>query len=439
MNAAAGGDAAAAEVAGFPPRNLFGAADSEALLSTPGLPQLQRQSSKKRLVAGVDQSELVDPWVIADSDSRFAEFRDLRIHYKRADPFPLDEENAAGESSFTGQRVEIPAVLLHGFGASVFSWERVLSPLANILGASTIAFDRPAFGLTTRVKPSQMKSSNGSVVNPYSFGFSAAASIAFVDMMKARKAIMIAHSAGAIVAANAFLHAPDRIAALILIGPALAAPILRMNSREREKEKEKPAEERVERRGFLASIFFTVIATLTWLFMYVGAAFQKLKQAAEALQQRIFAVLLRSPVFLWLIRTIMDKYGQWAVRFAWYDKEGPGKHVLDGYTKPLRCKDWDKALAEFVLAVAASDSKQPPLAQRLDEITCPVLVVTGDTDRLVPAWNAKRLAKQLPNAKFHMIPNCGHLPQEERPEELLKVIEDFIRDELMRDGRINGA
>ncbi|KAJ6952280.1 hypothetical protein NC653_041431 [Populus alba x Populus x berolinensis] len=42
-------------------------------------------------------------------------------------------------------------ILLHGFGASVYSWSRVMKPLAEVTGSKVIAFDRPALGLTSRV------------------------------------------------------------------------------------------------------------------------------------------------------------------------------------------------------------------------------------------------------------------------------------------------
>lgn len=45
----------------------------------------------------------------------------------------------------------VPAVLLHGFGASIFSWERVLKPLAAVIASKVVAFDRPAFGLSSRL------------------------------------------------------------------------------------------------------------------------------------------------------------------------------------------------------------------------------------------------------------------------------------------------
>ena len=56
-----------------------------------------------------------------------------------------------------------------------------------------------------------------------------------------------------------------------------------------------------------------------------------------------------------------------------------------------------------------------------------VLVVTGDTDRIVPAWNAERVAHAIPGARFEVIKSCGHLPQEERPEEFLSVVGRFLR------------
>ena len=53
-------------------------------------------------------------------------------------------------------------------------------------------------------------------------------------------------------------------------------------------------------------------------------------------------------------------------------------------------------------------------------------MITGDTDRLVPAWNARRLANALPNAEFILMKQCGHVPQEETPEEFLFHIQTFL-------------
>ncbi|KAI5405316.1 hypothetical protein KIW84_052191 [Lathyrus oleraceus] len=45
----------------------------------------------------------------------------------------------------------LPIILLHGFGASVFSWKQVMKPLAEATCSKVLAFDRPTFELTSRV------------------------------------------------------------------------------------------------------------------------------------------------------------------------------------------------------------------------------------------------------------------------------------------------
>jgi 3-oxoadipate enol-lactonase len=52
---------------------------------------------------------------------------------------------------------------------------------------------------------------------------------------------------------------------------------------------------------------------------------------------------------------------------------------------------------------------------RLDQITAPTLVLCGDDDGMVPPENSRQLAAAIPNAKLHLIPQCGHLPMLEQP------------------------
>jgi pimeloyl-ACP methyl ester carboxylesterase len=107
--------------------------------------------------------------------------------------------------------------------------------------------------------------------------------------------------------------------------------------------------------------------------------------------------------------------------------------------QPLRSKDWEQALLEFLLALLISPSvgmqQQAPVTQRLKEVTCPVLVITGDTDQLVPAWIGERLANGLPQAKVSIIKECGHLPHEETPDEFLALVKDFFSQIVSTDAK----
>lgn len=56
-----------------------------------------------------------------------------------------------------------------------------------------------------------------------------------------------------------------------------------------------------------------------------------------------------------------------------------------------------------------------------------VLIVTGDTDRLVPSWNSEKLSRAIPGSSFELIKNCGHLPQEEKAEEFVSIVDKFLQ------------
>jgi 3-oxoadipate enol-lactonase len=45
---------------------------------------------------------------------------------------------------------------------------------------------------------------------------------------------------------------------------------------------------------------------------------------------------------------------------------------------------------------------------RLPQIRCPVLIVHGAADRIIPAENANIMKGRLPNAEVMLIPDAGH-------------------------------
>ena len=55
------------------------------------------------------------------------------------------------------------------------------------------------------------------------------------------------------------------------------------------------------------------------------------------------------------------------------------------------------------------------------------MIVTGDSDRLVPSWNAERLARVIPGSTLEVIKQCGHLPHEEKVEEFIAAVEKFLQ------------
>lgn len=291
----------------------------------------------------------VPPRELADSDSRFVEVNGISIHYKIA---------GSGEPVL---------ILLHGFGASTFSWREVMGPLSEV--GTAVAFDRPGFGLTERPMPGEWAGPN-----PYAPEAQAGLTVGLMDALGVKRAILVGNSAGGTVALLTALAYPERVEALVLVDAAV----------------------------------------------YTGGPPWWARFLLHIPQVRRLGPLL--------VRSIRN-WGMDLARSAWHD---PGKltpEIWEGYTRPLRAQNWDQALWELALAGHPLN-----LSERLSEVAVPVLVITGDDDRIVPTAESIRLAEELPRAELVVLPNCGHVPQEECPEAFLQAVKAFLRG-LVGSGR----
>jgi pimeloyl-ACP methyl ester carboxylesterase len=70
----------------------------------------------------------------------------------------------------------------------------------------------------------------------------------------------------------------------------------------------------------------------------------------------------------------------------------------------------------------------PKLAGRLHRVQCPVLLLWGDDDKLVPPAYAEAYRAHLPNARVQLIPACGHLPMFEKEAEFVAAVANFCSE-----------
>jgi poly(3-hydroxyoctanoate) depolymerase len=64
----------------------------------------------------------------------------------------------------------------------------------------------------------------------------------------------------------------------------------------------------------------------------------------------------------------------------------------------------------------------------LHRVRAPTLVLTGDSDRIVPAINARILASRIPDARLDIVPNAGHLMLMDHAHTCATTIADFLDD-----------
>jgi pimeloyl-ACP methyl ester carboxylesterase len=285
---------------------------------------------------------------LADPDSHFVEINGLNVHYKIM---------GQGEPVF---------VLLHGFGASLFSWHAVMESFSKY--GTVIAYDRPAFGLTERPMTWMGE-------NPYSSHANLTLLLGLLDHFNIQKAILVGNSAGGALSMQFTLQHPDRVQALILVDAAV----------------------------------FESGGGPSWL-----RPFYNTPQ-----MNHLGPLIVRS----------VQKSGLNLIKTAWYDPSNITQETWDGYTKPLKADNWDRALWYFTAASYPSG-----LAAHLSEFNLPVLVITGDTDKIVPTADSVRLAGLIPNAKLVIITQSGHVPHEEQPIQFMQVVDVFL-DQTVNIGK----
>ncbi|CAN5530992.1 acetoin dehydrogenase dihydrolipoyllysine-residue acetyltransferase subunit [soil metagenome] len=66
-------------------------------------------------------------------------------------------------------------------------------------------------------------------------------------------------------------------------------------------------------------------------------------------------------------------------------------------------------------------------AERLEQMTTPVLLIWGELDRVIPAAHGASAVSALPDAVLAVLPGVGHVPQVEQPDTVTRYIDRFAR------------
>ncbi len=79
-----------------------------------------------------------------------------------------------------------------------------------------------------------------------------------------------------------------------------------------------------------------------------------------------------------------------------------------------------------VAAAARGMARRTDFTEKVREISVPVLVLTGEKDRLSPPDAMRQLAKRIPDAEFVVIPDAAHLAPMENAEAVNTAIKQFM-------------
>lgn len=198
----------------------------------------------------------------------------------------------------------------------------------------------------------------------YSAEFFVTALAELLDHLSVRRATLVGNSFGGILASRFALARPDRVERLVLVSGA----------RKFSEEEQTFIRQRMSRENLL--------------------------RLTPEVNQQMFA-----PIFA---------------------KDGPaqGRYFAKQNAK-LKRADYPEYARAMTRSIEAALTAYRP--ERLGEIRCPVLLLWGQQDAVIPQHHARDALAQLKDGTLVVLPGCGHAPQLEDPGAFVAAIEEFFR------------
>jgi pimeloyl-ACP methyl ester carboxylesterase len=227
-----------------------------------------------------------------------------------------------------------------------------------------IAYDRPAFGLTERLMPENW------IENPYGMKANIEILKSLMDEFKIKKAILVGNSAGGGVAVAFALEYPELVEKLILVDPGVG--------------------------GGIRPHFPEWALPVMWT-----------KQMRHL-----------SPLFTRDYQETLPS----TIERGWFNQSKLTDEIKNKHLQVLKIKNWDRAFYELTFSPA-----YPELRPLLPNLTPQTFIIAGQEDRLIRPFYFEAIATEIPNAQLTLIPECGHVPQEECPQQFIDAIQNYLQ------------
>ncbi|CAG8437889.1 7993_t:CDS:2 [Funneliformis caledonium] len=305
----------------------------------------------------------------SDPEGRFIEVNGIQTFYKLS--IPQKHQQLLQQQQLIPNEPNKPVILLlHHILGNQYTWRLLMQPLADATGCHVIAYDRPTFGFTER--PTHWEEGK----NPYT----QEASVEFIHQLisalgyEGKKISFVGVSAGGSISCSFAIKYPNLVHSLCLLAPSLKP----------EDQGPPPIGRHIlgsaPGRLFLKAALYRYIP-LTTLYHDCNSI-----PDWETVVKPNYRIPLTLPNFYESLSWLMK------------------------YFTPLVILPYKSYLARL-----------------------PILYLSGDDDKYTHVDNHIEVYEEIrsvapPDAKleFKILNNCGHLPQDESPEEVFNSIVAFL-------------
>lgn len=258
------------------------------------------------------------------------------------------------------QGVDIPIILLHGFGASIGHWRKNIPVLSE--KHTVYALDLLGFGASQKVYTSYQVDLWASQI--YDFWRS------FINT----PVILIGNSIGSLIALELAVNYPEMATGLVM----LTLPDIN------------------QKQAMIPKFLRPVVTTIE-------------NVIANPWLIRIIFYYVRNPK---IIRN--------ALKFAYVDQSAVTDELVEIICQPTE----DKGAARTLIALTKSSNKakfSPSVKSLLKQLEIPTLLLWGDGDRLIPSMAIPKLVKKKANINLQLLKERGHCIHDESPNQFHQI------------------
>jgi pimeloyl-ACP methyl ester carboxylesterase len=147
---------------------------------------------------------------------------------------------------------------------------------------------------------------------------------------------------------------------------------------------------------------------------------------AYRMRMPFILLLLRMPLAIHVAKYI---FGKWMIRWIFsqvmFHKKWVTKDQIDNYY--IRMKSPNALKTQVLLSKAIDFDMLEVYVDKLHEVKHETLIIWGRNDIWIPVKYGYKFSGILNNSTMAVIPACGHIPQEEKPDIVFELIDNFIK------------
>jgi pimeloyl-ACP methyl ester carboxylesterase len=113
------------------------------------------------------------------------------------------------------------------------------------------------------------------------------------------------------------------------------------------------------------------------------------------------------------------------LNLAYYDKDKITAEQIAAYAAPIASPGGKHALIETGKQIIPPNIDE--LTARYKDINLPTLIVWGKQDKIISPEAGDLLNHDIASSTLKSIDQCGHVPQEEKPEETIPLVLSFLQ------------